>query len=102
MKKLTGLIVVLAAAFCASAMAQEFTSVEAIEKDGTYVDAFNIQGEYLWPAKNRAFQSLAAPTNSTSSDIKTVCRATAGTAAKPVSLLPPNLKTANSSLRPRK
>ena len=59
MKKLTGLIAVLAAAFCASAMAQEFTSVEAIEKDGTYVDAFNIQGEYLWPAKNRAFQVIA-------------------------------------------
>ena len=59
MKKLTGLLAVLAAAFCASAMAQEFTSVEAIEKDGTYVDAFNIQGEYLWPAKNRAFQVIA-------------------------------------------
>ena len=59
MKKFS-FVALLAAAFCASsALAQEFTSVEEIEKDGTYANAYFIQGEYLWPAKNRAFQVIA-------------------------------------------
>lgn len=47
MKKFFSLLAIVATAFCASATAQEFTNVEQIQKDGTYVDAFNIQGEYL-------------------------------------------------------
>ncbi|MDD3590794.1 MAG: DUF1080 domain-containing protein [Thermoguttaceae bacterium] len=59
MRKLIGLLAVLAVAFCACSSAQEFTSVAAIEKDGTYLNAFNIQGEYLWPEKNFGFQVVA-------------------------------------------
>ncbi len=59
MKKFFGLAALMTAAFCASANAQEFISVDQVEKDGKYVDAFNIQGEYLWPAKGRAFQVIA-------------------------------------------
>lgn len=60
MKKFVSLVAVLAAAFCASANAQEFTNVEQIQKDGTYVDAFNIQGEYTSDFKgSTGFQVIA-------------------------------------------
>ncbi|MCF0233805.1 MAG: DUF1080 domain-containing protein [Thermoguttaceae bacterium] len=58
MKKLLSLLAV-AALGCGAVCAQEFTSVEQVAKDGTYVDAFNIQGEYLQPSKNRGFQVIA-------------------------------------------
>ncbi|MBQ9875389.1 MAG: DUF1080 domain-containing protein [Thermoguttaceae bacterium] len=61
MKKLASLLAILALACVANARAQEFTSVAQIEKDGTYLDAFNIQGEYLWPEGfgGAAFQVIA-------------------------------------------
>ena len=47
-------------ALCASSLfAQEFTSVEQIEKDGKYIDAFAIQGEYFVPDTKQAFQVIA-------------------------------------------
>ncbi len=59
MKKLLSLAALAATAFAAPAFAQEFTSLEAVAKDGTYVDAYNIQGEYLDAAKNRGYQVIA-------------------------------------------
>lgn len=51
MKRLSFLSALCAVLFCVTANAQEFTSVAQVEKDGTYVDAFNLQGEYLWDAR---------------------------------------------------
>ncbi|MGI6400727.1 MAG: 3-keto-disaccharide hydrolase [Thermoguttaceae bacterium] len=60
MKKLFTIAVVAVATFCsASLFAQEFTNVKQIEKDGKFVDAFAIQGEYLQPATGRAYQVIA-------------------------------------------
>ncbi len=60
MKKFLSLFAVVAAAFCASANAQEFTNVEQIKADGKYVDAFAVQGEYVSDFKGgTAFQVIA-------------------------------------------
>ena len=58
MKKIFGALAIFAFA-SAAALGQEFTNVDQIVKDGQYLEAFKIQGEYLWPEKNRAFQVIA-------------------------------------------
>lgn len=60
MKKFLSLFAIAAAVFCTSANAQEFTSVEQVKADGTYVDAFAVQGEYLTNFKGTTgFQVIA-------------------------------------------
>ena len=59
MKKLIALAAVFATAFCASANAQEFISVDQVKADGKYVDAFTVQGEYNVPDKKCTYQVIA-------------------------------------------
>ncbi len=59
MKKLIALAAVFVAAFCASANAQEFISVDQVKADGKYVDALAVQGEYNVPGKKCTYQVIA-------------------------------------------
>ena len=64
MKRFMSILAVLAATVCATSLfAQEFTSVEEVEKDGRFVDAFNIQGEYIQPENNFGYQVIATGEN---------------------------------------
>ncbi len=60
MKKIASFVALIAATLCAASLcAQEFTSVAEIEKDGRFVDAFKVQGEYVQPENNFGYQVIA-------------------------------------------
>ena len=60
MKKFFGFAALAVAALCSTPLfGQEFTSVDDVKADGKYVDAFQIQGEYVDETNHRGYQVIA-------------------------------------------
>ena len=60
MKKFFGFAALAVAALCSAPLfGQEFTSVDDVKADGKYVDAFQIQGEYVDETNHRGYQVIA-------------------------------------------
>ena len=60
MKKFFSFAALAVAALCSAPLfGQEFTSVDDVKADGKYVDAFQIQGEYVDETNHRGYQVIA-------------------------------------------